>query len=330
MSACSIVIRAYNEEEHIGRLLSGILQQTVRDVQIILVDSGSTDATVAIASRYPVDVVSIKPQDFTFGRSLNLGISHAKADYVVIASAHVYPVYPDWLESMLKPFSNPRVALTYGKQRTGQASKFSENQVWQQWYPNQPRPRQKYPFCNNANAAIRRELWEQRSYDETLSGLEDLDWARWSQDQGHEIVYIPEAEVVHVHHETWHGIYNRYRREAMAFKQIYPQEKFDLGDFIRLLFVNVFNDWKAASRNHELKANWSQIAAYRWNQFLGTYQGYRQSGALSWDLRRTFYYPSLNHGETFPEKEREVAPIRYQDSSEQNAPGLQSAEEDES
>ena len=45
---CSIVIRAYNEEKHIGRLLEGIKQQTLKDVEIILVDSGSTDRTLAI------------------------------------------------------------------------------------------------------------------------------------------------------------------------------------------------------------------------------------------------------------------------------------------
>lgn len=40
MTLASIVIRCYNEEEHIGRLLSGIMQQTLRDVEIILVDRG--------------------------------------------------------------------------------------------------------------------------------------------------------------------------------------------------------------------------------------------------------------------------------------------------
>src|SRR3972149_4226092 len=94
---CSIVIRAYNEERHIGRLLAGILRQTVRQVEIILVDSGSTDATLAIASRYPVLISRIEPGGFTFGRSLNLGCGRAKADLIVIASAHVFPVYPDWL-----------------------------------------------------------------------------------------------------------------------------------------------------------------------------------------------------------------------------------------
>ena len=38
---CSIVIRAYNEEQHIGRLLTGISRQTLQNVEIILVDSGT-------------------------------------------------------------------------------------------------------------------------------------------------------------------------------------------------------------------------------------------------------------------------------------------------
>ncbi len=312
MSVCSIVIRAYNEEEHIGRLLLGILQQTVKDVQIILVDSGSTDATVAIASRYPVEVVNIKPQDFTFGRSLNLGISRARAPFVVLASAHVYPVYPDWLERILEPFGRADVALTYGKQRAHKTSQFSENQVWQQWYPDQPRLNQKHPFCNNANAAIRREIWEKHPYDETLSGLEDLDWARWAQEQSYGIVYVPEAEVIHLHQENWHGIYNRYRREAMAFKTIYPQESFSLGDFLRLWLVNVYNDLRVAGSQRVLRDNWWKIIAYRWSQFRGTYHGYRRSDSLTWELRQAFYFPRMGqNGEQ--SAQRQYKPIRYHD-----------------
>ncbi|NEQ09520.1 MAG: glycosyltransferase, partial [Moorea sp. SIO4E2] len=66
MPETSIIIRCYNEEQHIGRLLSGIMQQTIQDVEIIVVDSGSTDATPSIASRYPVKLLSIKPEEFSF------------------------------------------------------------------------------------------------------------------------------------------------------------------------------------------------------------------------------------------------------------------------
>src|SRR4030067_2019537 len=123
---CSIVIRAYNEEKHIGRLLHGIRYQTLKDVEIILVDSGSKDSTVSVAESYGARVVGIRPEEFTFGRSLNLGVQAATRDFVFIASAHVYPVYPDWLELLLRPFEDERIALTYGKQRGPENATFSE------------------------------------------------------------------------------------------------------------------------------------------------------------------------------------------------------------
>src|SRR5450759_2977227 len=101
----SIVIRAFNEAKHLPRLLEGIRQQTLQDIEIILVDSGSTDDTVSIAESYGAHVAHIAPQEFTFGRSLNVGVQAATRGLVVIASAHVYPVYPDWLERLLEPFA---------------------------------------------------------------------------------------------------------------------------------------------------------------------------------------------------------------------------------
>jgi len=61
---CSIVIRAFNEEKHIRRLLTGIAEQSIKDVQVILVDSGSTDHTIDEAKDFNVDVFNIPPQEF--------------------------------------------------------------------------------------------------------------------------------------------------------------------------------------------------------------------------------------------------------------------------
>src|SRR5512134_523980 len=192
---CSIVIRAYNEEKHIGRLLEGIRQQTIGDVEIILVDSGSTDGTVSVAEAFGARLVRIPPAEFTFGRSLNLGVRAATRKLVVIASAHVYPVYPDWLESLLRPFEDENIALTYGKQRGPETAHFSEQQVYHQWYPDASQPRQGTAFCNNANAAIRRSFWDKNPFDERLTGLEDLAWAKPAKAQGYVITYVAEGEI---------------------------------------------------------------------------------------------------------------------------------------
>ncbi len=309
MSSCSLVVRAFNEEQHIGRLLEGVRRQTVREVELILVDSGSTDATAAIAAQYGARVMHIPPAEFTFGRSLNLGLAAATRDLVTIASAHVYPVYPDWLERLLEPFVDSRVALTYGKQRGDENSKFSEHQILARWFPDQPAPRQGHAFCNNANAAIRRLLWEAHPYDETLTGLEDLAWAKWAQEQGHAIAYVPEAEVIHVHDETPRGVLNRYRREGMAFKQIFPEAHFNFYDFVRSTLSSIGFDLLHAARLRQLWRSFSSIFWFRFSQFWGTYQGYRHSGLLTPDLRQTFYYHV--GWEKATSAKRDVEPIRY-------------------
>ncbi len=311
MTTCSIVIRAYNEDQHIGRLLEGIKQQTVKDVDVILVDSGSTDATVAIAESYGARVVRIRPEEFTFGRSLNYGIKEAKREFIVIASAHVYPVYPDWLETMLRPFQDESIALTYGKQRGPDFAKFSEQQIFHQWYPDVSKPKQETAFCNNANSAIRKSLWEKNNYDETLTGLEDLAWAKWAKEQGHAISYVAEAEIIHVHNETPRGVYNRYRREAMALRRIYPEAHFNFYDFLRLTATNILSDLWHAARERVLLKNISSIFWFRYMQFHGTRIGHRETSLVTPQLRETFYYARGKKLEG--EDKRNVEPIRYEE-----------------
>lgn len=309
---CSIVIRAFNEEKHIGRLLSGIAQQTVKDVQVILVDSGSSDRTSAIAAEYGAQIVNISPQEFTFGRSLNTGIRQAQADLILIASAHVYPVYPDWIERMLKPFSDEKIALVYGKQRGIPSSQFSEQQIFNNWYPDESQPQQDHPFCNNANAAVRKTLWQEHIYDENLPGLEDLEWAQWAFDQGYKIAYDAEAEIIHVHSESWKGVHKRYTREGMAFKQIYPHERFSIIDLVRLFLKNAFSDMGEAIRQRVFWRQFTNIIRFRWMQFHGTYLGYKRSGPLTWQLKQSFYYPRDNGNKNNHSSERDVKPISYE------------------
>ncbi len=307
----SIVIRAYNEGQHLGQLLQGIAAQHLKDSEIILVDSGSTDNTVAIAEEYGARVVHIRPQDFSFGYSLNRGLAACRGRLVVIASAHVYPIYPDWLETLLQPFSDPQVACTYGKQRGMESSQYSEIRLFHQWFPDGQPAAQEHPFCNNANAAIRRELWEKNPYDESLPGLEDLEWAHRLMLQGYSVRYVPDAEIIHVHRETPAGIYRRYLREGMAFKRIFPAEHFHLRDMVRLSFSNVRADWKAAAREKKLSRHWKDIVWFRLMQFWGTYQGYRSSGPLTWQLKQRFYYPTAHLPAVDGNISRKVEPIAY-------------------
>ena len=116
-------------------------------------------------------------------------------------------------------------------------TKFSESRVMLKWFPNQNIWDQSHPFSNNANAAVLKSVWQESPYDETLTGLEDLDFAKKALDKGHKIAYVADAPVVHVHEETWSIIRNRYRREAMAYARIVEGSKMSLPSAVGLATV---------------------------------------------------------------------------------------------
>lgn len=287
----SIVVRAYNEAEHIERLMIGIGAQTVTPQEVILVDSGSSDDTVAIARAYGARVVKVESTEFTFGRALNRGCDAATGDICVFPSAHVYPVRTTWLEDLVEPLRDDRVVLSYGRQKGNDKNRFSEHQIFAKWFPAQSVCPQTTHFCNNANCAIRRSIWESMPYDETLSGLEDLAWAKAAQADGGWIAYTAEAEVVHVHDETWQQVKNRYRREAMAMRSIDEHAHFTRSDFASLLARNVVSDMRAALSHGALRKEFESILRFRYNQLAGTYRGFNGPSAISAQLRKRFYYP---------------------------------------
>ncbi|HPL98341.1 MAG TPA: glycosyltransferase [Bacillota bacterium] len=291
----SIIIRTYNEQKHVDKLLRSIFEQNFskEKLQVIIVDSGSTDSTLEYARKYPVELLHIRPEDFTFGYSLNRGIEHAKGDYIIMISAHCHPMDKDWISNLIKPFEkDQKIGVVYGKQRGKDTSKYSEHQIFKTWFPEKADSRQNTPFCNNANCAIKKSLWEKHRYNEKLTGLEDLEWAKEIIKMGYLVYYQPEAGIYHIHNETYSQVYNRYRREAIAIKNIYPDLKFSFFEFIRLLFSNIFIDILNSIKDKSLFDNFTSIIAFRFFQFWGTYRGHRFNKEVAAELKKRFYYPA--------------------------------------
>jgi glycosyltransferase involved in cell wall biosynthesis len=292
---CSVIIRTFNEERHIGRLIDGINRQEYDnhiEIEIIVVDSGSTDATVSIARHMGAKIITLPKEKFSFGKALNLGCENSKGEILIFASAHVYPVYSDWISRMIQPFIDENVALVYGRQIGDENTHFSEHQIFSKWFPSISNYNQSTPFCNNANCAIRKKMWQKLNYDEQITGLEDLAWASNMMKEGFRIVYLAEAVIVHVHEETPQKIKNRYLREAIAFKNIYPKVHVGLIDFLRLTIYNIISDSYFAFRKRCFTNEFKNIVVFRFMQFYGTYLGHKQKGAITKELKNRFYYPN--------------------------------------
>jgi len=272
-------------------LLDAIQHQTARPKEVVVVDSGSTDNTVRIALRKGVRVIHIDPREFSFGRALNRGAATAIGEILVIASAHTYPASDHWLELLLKPFDDPKVGLVYGCQRGDHCTKFSEHRIFQQWFPDESCDDQRHPFCNNANSAVRRDIWAVMPYDEDVPGLEDIHWAKRAFDRGFKIVYRADAAVIHVHEESYAQIYRRYRREAMALRMVSPWERMGLWHALSLLASAIRSDLCQAHKEDVLRRVFWSILCFRAVQYWGAYRGLRWRGTVTGDLRARLYYP---------------------------------------
>jgi glycosyltransferase involved in cell wall biosynthesis len=287
----SIVIRALNEAVHLPRLFDGLERQSQPVDEIVLVDSGSTDDTVRIAESHGASIVHIPPGDFTFGGSLNIGCERAKGDVLIFASAHVYPQSDHWIERLVAPFEDAQVGLSYGGQDGDEHSNFAEVQLLKDWFPDKNDLDQKHPFCNNANCAVRRELWERHPYDEELTGLEDIHFGRKVLADGFRIAYIADARIVHVHDEHFRQTLNRYKREAMAYQEIFGRSDMDMRRAARLFAENLTGDLRTAHGDGVLRQAALASARFRLAQFAGAYLGHREPTGHSAEVVRRMYYP---------------------------------------
>jgi len=274
MPETSIIIRTFNEEKHLPGLLESLRLQAYRDFETVVVDSGSFDRTREIAQQKADRLVRIRSYDFTFGHSLNVGIQNSMGRFIAIISAHTLPTSADWLACLIAPLSNQETAMVYGLQRGFIDSKFSECLDFERTFG--PKPIILTPpafFANNANSAVRRDLWEQHPFDETLPGLEDIEWAKFWMEHGYQVAYEPAAGIYHVHNENWRQLRHRYYREGQAARWIGIRRRRNLPGEIWKEAKYFCGDLTEALQQKRLAEKGGEIARFRFEKLRGTVTG---------------------------------------------------------
>jgi len=290
----SIIIRTYNEETYLDDVLRGVAEQRLsRDglIEVVIVDSGSEDGTLEIAKKHKCKVVHISQDEFTFGASLNVGCASAGGDVCVFLSGHCIPEGDKWLDHLVRPIVEQGVSYVYGRQIGGAVSKFSECRIFAKYFPGQSVIPQHGFFCNNANAALKRDVWESNRFDETLTGLEDMELAKRLRLNGMSIAYVSEAAVCHIHDESWSKVRNRYEREAYALRRIMPEVHISLLDFFRYFLSAVGLDIRALSVQGFSVYALYEIVMYRFMQYWGGYVGNKEHRMLSKEMKEKYFYP---------------------------------------
>jgi glycosyltransferase involved in cell wall biosynthesis len=251
----SILIRTKNEDKYIGDTLSAIMSQSWGNFEILIVDSGSTDKTLEIARQYPVKVFEIRPEDFTWGYALNFGFERARGKYVICLSAHALPKSDKWLETLISNLEDDTVAAVMSNNlpcpdcnpfdRRGLLKKFS---IPKQEISGGP----PYIF-GNYGSVIRRSIWEEIPFDETLRYAEDHDWALKVTKKGYKIIYEPDAILYHSHNETLRQIFRRSYMEANARKALGFQKYSIVSILFDVVAGSIYDMWYVFYKRDHIK-----------------------------------------------------------------------------
>ena len=303
----SVVIRTLNEEQYLGELLDAINSQEsdIFSVETVIVDSGSTDKTLAIAEAHHARITHINKQEFSFGRSLNIGCAFAEGEILLFVSGHCIPATATWLHKLCLPIYENKAQ--YGRQVGRDGTKFSERQVFDKYYPLYCMVPQSGFFCNNANAALLKSAWQEFLFDEELTGLEDMHLARRLVESGGLIAYVSSAPVYHIHDEAWSQVKRRYEREALALRKINPEIHIKFIDFLRCVASSCLSDLGVALREKVFFKEFKDILIFRFLQYWGAYQGNHIHRKLSQQAKRKYFYPNervTSHLEIDPDNEQ--------------------------
>jgi len=203
----STVIRTYNEAEFVGRLIRSLRNQQNygQDLEIIVVDSGSTDSTLQVLADLDVRVIKIAKNEFNYSKALNLGIDRTNGELIVILSAHSIPFTKHWLEKMVRHFEDENTAGVYCRQIPWPDTNPLELMRIEKTFGENSKvfssENCEFPNFSNAASCIRRSVWERHKFAD-LAAAEDREWSKWAIENGYKIIYDARAKVYHSHNDS--------------------------------------------------------------------------------------------------------------------------------
>lgn len=295
----SVVIPVKNGGETLDELLAQLCKQDLEcESEVVIVDSGSRDDSLEIASRYPVRVVEVAPTDFNHGETRNRGIRESRGELVVLLTQDAVPTGPRFLAALTQAFEDPRVGGVYGRQLPREDADVVTRRNLESWLTGreapalsqlgeddwgQLLPTRRYELCNfdNVCSSLRRSLWEEVPFRVTSFG-EDIRWGREVVRRGWAIAYAPEAAVYHSH-RRWVG--HEFERTRICHATLY--ELFglatlpDLRYLPRVCAANLRNDlayvWRHAPRGAERLRQLARAAALAFASPLAQHLGIRDA-----------------------------------------------------
>ena len=106
----SVVIPTWRGRAHLEALLPGLAAQSLRPLEVLIVDGNSDDGTAEVAAQYGARLINLG-RNFGFAVAVNRGVNEAKAQRIAVLNNDLR-LAPDWLEQLAAvdaPFSVGKV-----------------------------------------------------------------------------------------------------------------------------------------------------------------------------------------------------------------------------
>lgn len=210
----TVIVRAKDKESTIKCSLASVREQTV-PVELIVIDSGSRDKTIAIADHWADRVLHVPTERFTYGFALNLGAREARAPVHVALSAHSTLPARDWIERALSLLALRDVAAACGRSKEVPGVDAAGGVFFQD--ADHAREHPWWGMSNHASA-WRADVWTRFAFDEGIEFAEDKEWALRVLSAGWSIAFDPHLYVRrdHVWQQGLREFHGRELRGARA------------------------------------------------------------------------------------------------------------------
>jgi rhamnosyltransferase len=277
--AVSIVLRSFNEGWALMGTLAALRRQTWQDWELIVIDSGSTDDSVElIRAAGPQHFIQIQPHEYHPPRVMNLGMRLARANDVIFLNADATPVGEHWLTPLVEALRRPGVAAVFGRQvpRPGCQAVFAAD--YERCFGAHRESAQWDHFFSMVSSGIRKDVWEQRGFNEAMQYSEDEEYTRWARAQGHRVVYVPESVAMHSHNYTPDQAARRSHGEGRALAAMWNGSRADF-NFHRTVLLGWANDVRrdlAFCARTGRWLEWPHAARIRWRQRRARLAGFEE------------------------------------------------------